>query len=30
MKFEDYDSYEKVKEFIGCNVLLSSSGTRLK
>jgi 16S rRNA processing protein RimM len=27
MKFEDYDSYEKVKEFTGCNVLLSSSGT---
>ncbi|MGD0583416.1 MAG: ribosome maturation factor RimM [Bacteroidales bacterium] len=25
MKFEDYDSYEKVKEFIGCNVLLPSS-----
>lgn len=27
IKFEDYDSYEKVKEFTGCNVLLSSSGT---
>lgn len=25
LKFEDYDSYEKVKEFAGCNVLLSVS-----
>jgi len=29
MKFEDYDSYEKVKEFSGCSVLLSSTGTDL-
>jgi 16S rRNA processing protein RimM len=25
MKFEDYGSYEKMKEFAGCNVLVSSS-----
>jgi 16S rRNA processing protein RimM len=29
MKFENYDSYEKVKEFSGCSVLISSSDTDL-
>jgi 16S rRNA processing protein RimM len=29
MKFEDYDSSEKIKEFAGCNVLISADGQDL-